>query len=79
VLRWLSSLISQRAESFDDQLQAVVAAAHSPAYVDLSGVSFIDSRGVKALAAASQSATQAGVNLVLVKPSRQSTRGARNN
>ena len=59
------------ADAFYDQLCVLVTAAHSPAFVDLSGVSFMDSCGLNALVRASRDAAAAGANLVLVAPSRQ--------
>jgi anti-sigma B factor antagonist len=57
-------------DAFYDQLGRLVAAAHSPAFVDLSGVTFLDSSGLNALVRASRTAETAGVNLVLLAPSR---------
>jgi len=57
------------AEAFRDQLRRLIAEAHSPALVDLSGVTFMDSSGVDALASARRRAGDAGVELILVAPS----------
>ena len=57
-------------DAFYDQLRVLVAAAHSPAFVDLSEVSFIDSSGLNALVRASRVADGAGASLVLLAPSR---------
>jgi anti-anti-sigma factor len=57
-------------DAFYDQLRVLVAAAHSPAFVDLSHVTFIDSSGLNALVRASKAADAVDANLVLVAPSR---------
>jgi anti-anti-sigma factor len=57
------------ADEFADRLHTLIAAAHSPAFVDLSEVRFLDSSGINALAGAARIAAGAGVNLVLLAPS----------
>ena len=57
------------ANAFRDQLRKLIAEANSPALVDLSGVTFMDSSGVDALAGARRRAAEEGVELVLVEPS----------
>ena len=54
-----------------DELRKLIADADSPALVDLSGVTFIDSSGVDVLAGARRNADDAGVELILVEPSSQ--------
>ena len=56
------------APAFRHELDVVVASAHSPAYIDLSEVSFMDSSGLNALIDASRAAQFVGVQLVLVAP-----------
>jgi anti-sigma B factor antagonist len=55
-------------EAFFDALCALVASAHSPAFVDLSNVTYIDSSGLNALVRVSRT-VQEDVTLVLVAPS----------
>jgi anti-sigma B factor antagonist len=55
---------------FEAELSAVISEAHSPADVDLSGVTFIDSSGLYALIRARKQVTDTDVRLVLVNPSR---------
>jgi anti-sigma B factor antagonist len=55
---------------FEEELAAVVAEAHSPADVDLSGVTFIDSSGLHALIRAQDEVASTDVRLVLVNPSK---------
>jgi anti-sigma B factor antagonist len=57
------------APRFLDQLIAVAAEAHSPALVDLSAVTFLDSSGLTALVDARRSFEDTDVSLVLVNPS----------
>lgn len=54
---------------FRIQLDALIAEAHSPAFVDLAAVTFFDSSGLAALLAARQAAEGTDVTLVLVNPS----------
>lgn len=56
------------APAFSDELDVAVASAHSPAYIDLSEVSFMDSSGLNVLINASRAAHLAGVQLVLIAP-----------
>ena len=56
-------------DEFLDQLRGLVAAAHSPAVVDLSGVSFLGSSAISALVKVNHEATERGVTLVLAAPS----------
>ena len=51
------------------ELDALVPESDSSALVDLSGVSFIDSSGVRELLKAKQSAQSAGGSLTLLSPS----------
>ena len=57
------------APTFLEQLVAVAAEAHSPALVDLSGVTFLDSSGLNALVDARQRGQDPDVSLVLLNPS----------
>jgi anti-anti-sigma factor len=59
------------AAAFRDQLGRLIAEAHSPALVDLSGVTFMDSSGLDALASTRRRAVDEGVDLILVEPSSQ--------
>jgi len=52
-----------------DQLSAVMLEAHSPAYVDLSGVTFLDSSSIAVLVDAHRLAPTHGSELVIVAPS----------
>jgi anti-sigma B factor antagonist len=54
---------------FETELRAVISEANSPAEVDLSGVTFIDSSGLYALIRARQQVSETDVRLVLVNPS----------
>jgi anti-sigma B factor antagonist len=56
------------AEQFGSDLKNLIAAAHSPAVIDLSAVVFMDSSGLTALMVASKSAAATGVDLVVVAP-----------
>jgi len=58
------------ATRFEAELDAVISEAHSPADVDLSGVTFIDSSGLHALIRAQQHVIGTVVRLVLVNPSK---------
>jgi anti-sigma B factor antagonist len=57
------------AGTFRRQLLAVAADAHSPAFVDLSAVTFIDSSGLNALVAVRRSLEETDTSLVLLNPS----------
>lgn len=54
---------------FTDELTLLVAEAHSPAFVDLSGCTFMDSTGINALLDAAEFGAEAGVPLVVVAAS----------
>jgi anti-sigma B factor antagonist len=58
------------ADELRDELRALLCEAHSPAYVDLSGVTFFDSSAVSALLWANRQAPDYGAELVVVNPSR---------
>ena len=58
-------------DDFRRALESLIREARSPALVDLSGVTFIDSTGMAALMSARGTADAAGVELVLVEPSPQ--------
>lgn len=55
-------------DAFLGALRALIASAHSPAFVDLSKVSYIDSSGLNALVRVSNE-LEGDVTLVLVTPS----------
>ena len=55
-------------DAFYAALSALVASAHSPAFVDLSKVTYIDSSGLNALVRASNE-VERDVTIVLVAPS----------
>ncbi len=57
------------AAQFEAELDTVVSEAHSPAKVDLSGVTFLDSSGLQALIRARSRLVGTDVHLVLVNPS----------
>jgi anti-sigma B factor antagonist len=57
------------AGGFRHALQALVETGSSPARVDLSAVTFMDSSGINALVTVRRAAEEAGVELVLVAPS----------
>jgi anti-anti-sigma factor len=57
------------APTFRQELLAVAAQAHSPALVDLSAVTFLDSSGLNALVDARGSLEDTDVSLVLLNPS----------
>lgn len=59
------------ADDFRERIESLLDEGRSPALVDLSGISFIDSSGVAALVAARGRADTAGIELVLVEPSAQ--------
>jgi anti-anti-sigma factor len=59
---------------FGEELAALIEEAHSPAFVDLSGVTFMDTTGVHALLDATHAGLAAGHPLVLVAASRSSRR-----
>jgi anti-anti-sigma factor len=56
------------AASFRDELRALIDEARSPAVVDLSGVTFLDSSGLSALVAARHEVEGTDVELVLLDP-----------
>ncbi len=58
------------ATQFAAELDAVISEARSPADVDLSGVTFIDSSGLSALIRARTNVEGTEVRLVLVNPSK---------
>jgi anti-sigma B factor antagonist len=58
------------AEQFQTELLTLIDHSKSPAFVDLSDVTFMDSTGVNALAAARRRAVESDVELVLIDPSR---------
>ena len=57
------------AEDLRREVLAVLGEANSPAFVDLSGVTFFDSSSVAVLVAADQMAPELGSELVIVSPS----------
>jgi anti-sigma B factor antagonist len=57
------------APAFRDALDRLIREANSPAFADLSGVTFMDSSGIDALATARRQAEAGGVDLILVAPS----------
>jgi anti-sigma B factor antagonist len=57
-------------ETFGRELSRLAARATSPCFVDLSGVTFMDSSGLSQLAKARERSRKAGVELVLVAPAR---------
>jgi anti-sigma B factor antagonist len=59
------------ADAFRVALESLIRDCRSPALVDLSGVTFIDSTGMAALARARGAADEAAVELVLVETSPQ--------
>jgi anti-sigma B factor antagonist len=59
------------APQFRLELEALGLEAHSPAVVDLAGVTFLDSSGISALLAARQELAGTDVTLVLAGPSPQ--------
>jgi anti-sigma B factor antagonist len=59
------------ADDFRRALESLIGEGRSPALVDLSEVTFIDSTGMAALVSARSTADAAGVELVLVRPSPQ--------
>jgi anti-anti-sigma factor len=56
------------AQQFRRELTDLIAAAHSPAFVDLSAVVFMDSTGLNALMDASRAAEATGVDFVVIAP-----------
>ncbi len=54
---------------FADELTLLVAEAHSPAFVDLSGCTFMDSTGINALLTAREHGAAHGVPLVVAAAS----------
>jgi anti-anti-sigma factor len=58
------------AAQLSGELTALLLEAHSPAFVDLSGVTFMDSTGIHALLVARRAGAAAGTPVVLVAPSR---------
>src|SRR4051794_18527463 len=59
------------ARPFAEELAELVGDAHSPAVVDLSGVTFFDSSGINVLVRTHAKAAEAGVELILEAPSHQ--------
>jgi anti-sigma B factor antagonist len=57
------------ADDLRQELRAVIAESHSPAYVDLSGVTFFDSSSIAVLIDASQLAPTHDSELIIVSPS----------
>ena len=57
------------ADDLRRELHAVVAESHSPAYVDLSGVTFFDSSSIAVLIDAHHLATDHASGMVIVSPS----------
>src|SRR4051812_213269 len=57
------------ADALQRQLSEVMSEAHSPAYIDLSAVEFIDSTGIARLIDAHRQAPALGTELVLLSPS----------
>jgi anti-anti-sigma factor len=55
--------------TFLEELMAVAAEAHSPALVDLSAVTFLDSSALRALVKARENVEDTDVSLVLLNPS----------
>jgi len=70
VLSVIGEIDMSVAAEFADALHRVIDDARSPAYVDLTGVTFFDSSGISALCAARRHAEYSNVVLV-VHPSRQ--------
>ena len=58
------------APAFRRQLDALINDAHSPAFVDLTGVTFLDSSGLSVLVHARRALAAGDVELVLLNPSR---------
>lgn len=58
------------AEDFRRESWALIQNGNSPAFINLSAVTFMDSSGVDVLAAAKRRAAGSDVELVLVEPSR---------
>jgi len=56
-------------EEFGRQLSRLLAETHSPGFVDLSGVTFMDSSGISEIVEAQRRADHDGVELVLLAPS----------
>lgn len=56
-------------DGFREQLESLVDHARSPVFVDLSGVSFMDSSNIAVLLAAHFRAEEAEAELVIVDPS----------
>ena len=54
---------------FEEQLTRLLAEAHSPGYVDLAEVTFMDSSGLAALINAKKGGDAMGVGLTIVNPS----------
>ncbi len=62
------------APRFRDELGVLIGESHSPAVIDLSGVSFLDSSGLAALVSARRDVEGTDVTLVLLNPSLLSQR-----
>ncbi|HEX6310605.1 MAG TPA: STAS domain-containing protein [Acidimicrobiia bacterium] len=67
----LGEIDLSNADDFRAAMQALLGEGRTPALVDLSGITFIDSTGMAALVAARETADAAGIELVLVDPSPQ--------
>ena len=57
------------ASAFSGELHSLIRRAHSPALIDLTGVTYIDASALRALLGARSDALAVGVNLVLFAPS----------
>jgi anti-sigma B factor antagonist len=73
---WTESLLIARGEidmavsaAFKEAMQLLVEDGKTPALVDLSAVTFMDSAGVEALVSARRRAESDGISMVLVEPS----------
>jgi anti-sigma B factor antagonist len=69
ILRVRGEIDIATAPAFRDALGRLILEANSPAFADLSRVTFMDSSGIDALATARRQAEAGGVELTLVAPS----------